>query len=71
MNILGVLIIITGLGLFFAGRITQKSLPPNYDRASDEDFFELLSGVGKTLEIAGGIFVVAGIICFMISVISG
>lgn len=67
MNILGIIIIITGLGLFFAGRLTKRGLPPNYDGASDDGFLELLCSVGKTLEIAGGIFIVIGVICFILS----
>lgn len=69
MNILGIIIIITGLGLFFAGNITNKSLPPDYNAAADDGFFELLCSVGKVLKIAGCVFVVIGILCLLSTVV--
>ena len=69
MNILGIIIIITGMGLFFAGRLTKRSLPPDYDGSSDDGFLELLCSVGKTLEIAGGVFVVIGVLVFILSLV--
>ncbi|MGN0438588.1 MAG: hypothetical protein ACI4F4_08710 [Lachnospiraceae bacterium] len=66
MNILGIILIITGMGLFFAGRLTKKSLPPDYDAVADDGFYELLCSVGRVLEIAGCIFVVIGILCVFI-----
>lgn len=70
MSILGIIMIVTGIGLFFAGRLTKRSLPPNYDAASDDGFLELLRSVGKFLETAGCIFMIIGAGCIVFSFFS-
>lgn len=65
MKILGILLAITGAALFFAGKITAGSLPPNYSDDGDDGFLELLIRVGSFLKAIGGLFVIAGVICFM------
>lgn len=67
MNILGMIIVITGIALIFAGRLTRRSLPPDYHMDADDGFFKLLDSVAKFLERAGGVFVLIGMVCILLS----
>lgn len=62
MDILGIIIIIVGIALILAGRLTSRSLPPNYDANEDQGFLELLQSVGKMLAIVGIVFILGGIV---------
>lgn len=66
MDVLGIIVIVVGVALTFAGRLTGRSLPPDYDEESDDGFKELLFGVGKVITMIGIVFIIGGIICIVI-----
>ena len=66
MAILGYIIIIVGIALVLVGRLTKRSLPPDYSAESDDGFSDLLSGVGKGIMVIGIIFIIGGIVCIIL-----
>lgn len=63
MKILGIIVIVVGIGLLFAGRITSRSLPPNYQEEQEDGFLELITTVGKVISGIGILFILGGIMC--------
>jgi len=66
MQILGIIILVTGIVLIVAGRNVSGNLPPNYQNTEDDGFLQLLQSMGKLVGGAGGILIVIGIICIVI-----
>ncbi len=63
MEILGIIVIVTGIGLLFAGRITSRSLPPDYREEQEDGFLELLKTVGNVISAIGILFILGGLVC--------
>ena len=66
MQILGVIIIITGLILILVGRNVAISLPANYQNDENDDLPQLLQSMGKLIKGAGIVFLVAGAVCVLV-----
>lgn len=65
MQILGFIIIVVGLVLIIVGKNLARSLPPDYQEQEDDNFLELLQGMGSLLAKGGIVFCVAGILCII------
>lgn len=66
MQILGIIILVTGIVLILAARNVSCKLPPNYQDTEEDGFLQLLQSMGKLVGGAGGILMVIGIICIVI-----
>lgn len=67
MRILGIIIMVVGAALILAGRNVAGNVPPDYQSEDDGSFLKLLQGMGKMLSTAGGIFLLAGIVCVVLA----
>lgn len=65
MKVLGIIIMVVGAALILAGRNVAGNVPPDYQGEDDGSFLELLQSMGKMLSIAGGLFVLAGLVCMI------
>lgn len=68
MQILGIILLITGAVLMLAGRNVAGSIPPHYDANEDDDFRALLGQVGKFLKMIGVLLIIGGMICIAIGI---
>lgn len=65
MNILAVILIVTGVVLLFVGKNVANHLPPNY-QSEDDDFLQLLQTMGNLVKGAGVVLLIIGVICLLI-----
>lgn len=67
MQILGSIISVVGVVLLIVGRNVDKYLPPDYQKEEDDGFLQLLQSMGRLISGAGAVFLVIGIIMFLLS----
>lgn len=69
MEILAIIVIITGLVLLIVGRNVPRYLPPNYQE-EDDGFLQLLQTMGNLVKDAGVVLLVIGVACLFICILS-
>ena len=69
MEILAIIVIITGLVLLIVGRNVPRYLPPNY-QDEDDGFLQLLQTMGNLVKGAGVVLLVIGVACLFICILS-
>lgn len=69
MEILAIIVIITGLVLLIVGRNVPRYLPPNYQE-EDDGFLQLLQTMGNLVKGAGVVLLVIGVACLFICILS-
>lgn len=68
MQILGIIVLLTGLVLVLVAGNLSHYLPPNYQN-EDDGFTELMQSMGKLLGGAGGVLIAIGIVCILVVII--
>lgn len=68
MQILGIIILVTGIILLLVSKNISGNLPPNYQSAEDDGFLQLLQSMGKMVGGAGVFLVVIGVICILLGI---
>ncbi len=69
MQILGIIILVTGIILFLVSKKISGNVPPNYQSGEDDDFLQLLQSMGKLVGGAGVFLVVIGVICILLGIV--
>ena len=69
MEILAIIVIITGLVLLIVGRNVPRYLPPNYQE-EDDGFLQLLQTMGNLVKGAGVVLLVIGVAYLFICILS-
>lgn len=68
MQILGIIILVTGIILFLVSKKISGNVPPNYQSGEDDDFLQLLQSMGKLVGGAGIFLVVIGVLCILLGI---
>lgn len=68
MQILGVIVLLTGLVLILVARNLSRYLPPNYQETEDDGFLELMQSMAKLVGGAGAVLLVIGGVCVLVGV---
>lgn len=69
MEILAIIVILTGLVLLIVGKNVPKYLPPNYQE-EDDGFLQLLQTMGNLVKGVGMVLLVIGVVCLFICILS-
>lgn len=69
MQILGIIVLLTGLVLILVGRNLPRNLPPNYQNTEDDGFLQLLESMGKLVGGAGIVLIVVGVVCMLLGLV--
>lgn len=67
MEILAVIMIVTGLVLLVAGKNVANHLPPDY-QSEDDGFRQLLQTMGSLVKAAGVVLLVIGAACLLLAI---
>lgn len=65
MEILAVIMIVTGLVLLVAGKNVANHLPPDY-QSEDDGFRQLLQTMGSLVKAAGVVLLMIGAVCLLL-----
>lgn len=65
MQILGIIILVTGIILMLVSKNISGKLPLNYQNGEDDDFLQLLQSMEKLIAGVGIFLMVIGVICIL------